>query len=323
MRVGALAVLWIPAVLLLTAILRPGRGLELALVSVFAYVLAMLTDRLVRWPRGPIVPAAVGVVAFAADLAFGSPLIIRSLLGPNPLFGSRFYGLGNELEATLPALLLIGLAAFLCGGGRTRRAVWTVVLSGLALGLVAGAGRLGADVGGVITIGAGVAVMTLLLLPGGVTKKALALAVVTPVLGLALLAAVDLGTGGDSHFTRSVLHADGSGALWDTVVRRYELAWRQLRRGFTPAAVVIALLAIAVAVKHRHRILAGVDGDPAWTAGLAGVAAIGIAGTLFNDSGPVLLLFAIFLGSCAVAYLRGVPLDADPATSDLPRNAAP
>ncbi len=323
LRVGALAILWVPFVLLLTAVLRPGRGLELVLVSVFAYLLAILTDRLVAWPRGPMIPAGAGVLAFAIDLAFGSPLIIRSLLGPNPLFGSRFYGLGNELEATLPALLLIGLAAYLCGAGRTRRAVWTVVVSGLLLGLVAGAGRLGADVGGVITIGAGVAVMTVLLLPGGVTKRALLVATLTPVLGLALLAAVDLATGGDSHFTRTVLHADGSGALWDTVIRRYELAWRQLHRGFTPAAVVIALLAIAVAVKYRARILAGVDGDPAWTAGLAGVAAIGIAGTLFNDSGPVLLLFAIFLGGCAVGYLRGAPLDGDPATSDVARNAAP
>jgi len=323
MRIGALAILWVPTVVLITAALRPSRLAELLLVTALALTLGVLADRLVRWPRGPAVPAVAGLVAYTLDLAFGSPLIIRSLLGPNPLFGSRFYGLGNELEATLPALLLIGLAAFLCGRGRTRRAVWTVVLSGLALGLVAGSGRLGADVGGVITIGAGVAVMTVLLLPGGITKKALLLAVLTPVLGLALLAAVDLATGGDSHFTRSVLHADGSGALWDTVIRRYELAWRQLHRGFTPAAVVIALLAIAVAVKDRDRILAGVDGDPAWTAGLAGIAAIGIAGTLFNDSGPVLLLFAIFLGSCAVAYLRAVPLDRDPAPSEIPRNAAP
>ena len=314
-RVGALAVLWIPTVLLITAALRPDRGLELALVALFTYLLAIATERLVAWPRGPVVPALVGVVAFAVDLAFGSPLIIRSLLGPNPLFGSRFYGLGNELEATLPALLLIGLAAHLCGRPRTRGAVWLVVGCGLALGVVAGAGRLGSDVGGVITIGAGVATMVVLLLPGGVTRRSLALAVVTPALGLALLAAVDLATGGDSHFTRTVLRADGSGALWDVVSRRYELAFRQLHRGFTPVAVVIALLAIAVAVKQRDRILEAVDGDRAWLAGLSGVAAIGVFGTLFNDSGPVLLLFAIFLGACAVAYLRAAPQHAIPATS--------
>ena len=280
-------------------------------MSLFAYTLAMLTDRFVRWPRGPIVPAAVALAAFSIDLAFGSPLIIRSLLGPNPLFGSRFYGLGNELEATLPALLLIGLAAFLCGTGRARRSVWIVCASGLLLGLIAGAGRLGADVGGVITIAGGVAVMALLLLPGGVTKRALVIACLTPVLGLALLAGIDLLSGGNSHFTRTVLRADGSGALWDVVVRRYELAWRQTHRGFTPAAVVIALLAIAVAIKYRGRILAGVNDDPAWLAGLAGVAGLGIAGTLFNDSGPILLLFAVFLGACAVAYLRGAPLTSD------------
>ena len=316
-RVGALAILWIPSVVLLTAILRPSRGLEIALVSAFAYALAVATERWTPWPRGPAVPATVAIVAFSADLAFGSPLIIRSLLGPNPLFGSRFYGLGNELEATLPALMLVGLAAAMTGAGRSRRAVWTVVGAGLGLGLVAGAGRLGADVGGVITIGAGVAVMAIMLLPGGVTRRALAAAVVAPVLGLLLLAAVDLLTGGNSHFTRTVLRANGSGALWDVVLRRYELAWRQLRRGFTPEAVVIALLAIAVAVKHRGRILASVGGDPAWLAAFGGIAAIGVAGTLFNDSGPILLLFAVFIGACSVAYLRGAP-QADAATGQEP-----
>ena len=270
----------------------------------------LFRSRLAGWPRGPLVPAAAAMLAFSADLAFGSPLIIRSLLGPNPLFGSRFYGLGNELEATLPSLLLIGLAAGLQGRGRSRRSVAIVVGAGLVLGVIAGAGRLGADVGGVITIAAGVGVMAVLLLPGGVTARSLVAVVAAPVVGLALLAVIDTVSGGNSHFTRTVLHADGSGALWDVFSRRYQLAFRQLRRGFTPEAVVIALLAVAVAVKHRERVLAAVDGDPAWQAGLAGIAAIGIAGTLFNDSGPVLLLFAVFLGGAAVAYLRGAPLAA-------------
>ena len=77
----------------------------------------MLADRLVAWPRGPAVPALAGLAAYTLDLAFGSPLIIRSLLGPNPLFGSRFYGIGNELEGTLAALLVVALGALLFGRG--------------------------------------------------------------------------------------------------------------------------------------------------------------------------------------------------------------
>lgn len=315
LRVGALAVLWVPAVVLLTAALRPSRLAELLLVAALALASGALTDRLTPWPRGPAVPALAGVAAYAVDLAFGSPLIIRSLLGPNPLFGSRFYGIGNELEATLAALLLVGVGALLCGRGRSRGAVAAFAGGGLVLALVVGAGRLGADVGGVITIGAGAAVAAAAMLPGGVTRRAAAAAVVVaaPVLGLALLAVVDLTTGGDSHFTRTVLRADDSGALWDVVSRRYEIAGRQAIRGFMPGATIIALLAIALGVRQRARLLAPVGGDRAWWAMLTGLIAAGVAGSLFNDSGPVLLLFATFIAAALVVYLRGDPRLADSA----------
>ena len=114
-------------------------------------------------------------------------------------------------------------------------------------------GRLGADVGGVITIGAAAGAAAVMMLPGGLTRRSAAIAILAPVAGLALLAAVDLTTGGDSHFTRTVLHADGSGALWDIVARRYELAGRQAIRGLMPAVTLIAILAIAVGVRQRSR----------------------------------------------------------------------
>src|SRR5262249_36199021 len=159
---------------------------------------------------------------------------IRSLLGPNPLYGSRFYGIGNELEATLSALLLICVGALFFGRGRSRAAVWAFAGGGIVLGVAIGAGRLGADVGGVITVAAGAAVAALMVLPGGLTKRALAVAIAAPVLAIAALAAIDLLTGGDSHFTRTVLRANGSGALWDVLARRYELAGHASVRGFMP-----------------------------------------------------------------------------------------
>jgi hypothetical protein len=320
LRVGALAVLWVPVVVLITAALRPSRTAELLLVAVMALVFAALTDRVVGWPRGPAVPALGAVAAYVVDLVLGSPLIIRSLLGPNPLYGSRFYGIGNELEATLSALLLIGVGALLYGRGRTRGGVWAFAGGGVILAVGIGAGRLGADVGGVITVAAGAAVAALLMLPGGLSKRAVALAIAAPVLAIGALAAIDLLTGGDAHFTRTVLRADDSGALWDVFTRRYELAGRAAVRGFMPAATLIALLAIACGLRYRTRLLAPVGGDPAITAALAGTIAVGIGGALFNDSGPVLLLFATFIAACVVLYVRGDPrlAAADPRAAEAP-----
>lgn len=308
MRVGALAVFWLPSVLLLAAAIEPGRLAEVALLVVVTLAAGMLTDYFIPWPRAPALPALVGVLAYVIDLAFGSPLIIGSLLGPNPLFGSRFYGIGNELEATLPALALIGLGAAWFGRGRSRALVAWLVAVGLVLGLAIGAGRLGADVGGVMTVGAGFAVAGLLLWPGTDRRRAVAVVIVVPLVALALLAVVDLVTGGDSHFSRTVLRSDGSGDLLDTFLRRYELAGRVLIRGFMPVATIIAILAIALGVRRRDRLFDTVGSDPAWVAAIAGCAAVGIGGAVFNDSGPLLLIIATFVAACGVLYLRGRPV---------------
>ena len=312
LRIGALAILWVLPMLLLTGWLAPVRLLEVAIVVAGAFGLGALTDRLVRWPRGPLVPATVAVVTYAIDLAFGSPLIIRSLLGVNPRSGSRFYGLGNELEATLALLLLLGLAALLWGWPRSRVAAAVFAVAGLVLGVFTGAGQLGADVGGVITVGAGVAAATLLMLPGRPSRRRLAVAALVPLAALAALAALELATGADGHFTRTILQADSAGSLWDVVVRRYTLAANVLARGVMPLVTVIAALAVAYALRYRDRIYAPLRGSPAWHAALVGGLTASIVGALFNDSGPLLFVFGVFMLACATAYVRGAPtLDAE------------
>lgn len=312
MRCGALAIFWLPSMLLLTAALAPSIFVEVVIVALGSIALGVVSDRLVPWPRAPALPAAVAVGAYIVDLAFGSPLIIRSLIGPNPLYGSRFYGIGNELESALPAILLIGLGALLFGRGRSREAAAIFAGCGVVLGVALGAAQLGADVGGVMTVAAGFGVAVLLMLPGRLSRRTIALVVIAPFAALALLAAIDLLSGGDSHFTRTVLRADGSGAWWEIFLRRIELAGRGLIRGLMPLAALIAVLTVALGVVRRERLLAPVGGDPGWRAGLAGAAAVGVFGALFNDSGPMLLLFAVFIALCGAIYLRGDPLLADP-----------
>ena len=321
LRIGALAMMWVLPLLLVTGWLAPGRLVEVASVTGGAFVLAALTDRFVRWPRAPLIPAAVTIVAYAADLALGSKLIIRSLLGVNPRSGARFYGLGNELESLLVVLLLVALAALLmrradfesvaapfgAGPGRSRRAVAIVALAGVVAAIFVGAGQLGADVGGVITVGAGVAVMCVLLAPGTPSRRMIAIALLVPFAAIAALALLDLATGGNGHFTRTILKADSPGALWDVVVRRYTLAFNNLRQGAMPFLTILALLSVAYAARYRERIYAPLRGSPVWRAALAGGVTASVVGSLFNDSGPILLVFGVFLLACLTAYVRGAP----------------
>ncbi|MDQ6805079.1 MAG: hypothetical protein M3065_08935 [Actinomycetota bacterium] len=67
------------------------------IIAVPSLTAAWLSDRFFAWPRGAIAPVAATVVAYTADLANHSQLIVRSLLGPNPKFGSRYFGLGRRV----------------------------------------------------------------------------------------------------------------------------------------------------------------------------------------------------------------------------------
>jgi hypothetical protein len=300
-------VLWVLPMLLLTAWLAPGGVAEIAIIATGAFGLAALTDRFTRWPRGPLVPAAVAVLSYAIDLIYGSPLIIRSLLGVNPRSGSRFYGIGNELEVTLTVVLLVGLGALLWDRSRSRRSAATFAVAGLVLGIFIGTARLGADVGGVITVGAAIAAATVLMLPGTPSRRRLALATLAPIAALGVLALIDLLTGGNGHFTRTILQADSADSLWEVVVRRYTLALDAFAQGVMPIITIVAVLAAAYALHNRERIYAPVRGSPSWRAALIGGLWASVVGTLFNDSGPRVLVFGVFLLACATAYIRGDP----------------
>jgi hypothetical protein len=266
--------------------------------------LAAVTDRFVRWPRAPAVPAVAVLLAHAVDLAAGSPLIARSLAGPNPAFGARFFGIGNELEAILAATVLLGAGAALAGR-RGRAVPWGFALACGTAALIIGAGRLGADVGGVITLGAGAAAAVLASLPGGPTRRAVIVAILTPALAVGALVAVDLVTGGDAHLTRSVLDADSPGDLVDIADRRAEIAWASLKRGTTPLSVALLAIALAYGVARRRQILAPLAGSPAFAAGMWGTLAATLVGALANDSAPTIFLIGATALVLAAAYVTG------------------
>jgi hypothetical protein len=307
LRIGALAVMWWPTMVLLVAGLEPSaKAAETAMIATASVALGALTDWLLRWPRGPVLPAAAGLAAYTLDLATGGDLLTRSALGPSLISGARFYGISNELEPLLPILLLIGLAALVGWRERSRRLCVAYVVSGIALGLVVGWGRLGADVGGVLTIGGGFTAATLLMLPKGVTRRALLLAALVPFLAIAALILVDLGLSGGSHLSRNLTRSEGFTDLWELVSRRYQLAFGVLGQGRALASFVGAVLGIAFALRNRAALYAPLRGR-AWPAALVGGLACGVVGAVTNDSGPVLLTNAVIALAAITAYVQGCP----------------
>jgi hypothetical protein len=308
MRAGALGVLWAPVAVLIPAALQPSAAVEYLTIMLACLGLGALTDLLLPWPRAPLAPAIVTVVVLAIDALAGTQLLVRSLLGPNPILGARFYGIGNELKSGLAVLAFAGVAAALYPAVRDRRAALSMAGVGVLLAAVEGSARIGAGVGGVILVGAGAAVATVMLLPGALTRRRTLIVLIAPILALVALAALDLATAhGGGHYTGSILHARSPGDLRDVIVRRYTAAFGELHNHAMPVATFLALVCTALGLRRRERLLAPVAGNPAWQAALCGGLTAGLVGALVEDSGPVLLVVAVFTLICVLAYLWGRP----------------
>jgi hypothetical protein len=328
-RIGALGLMWWPTMVLVSAAFEPQwLLLESAVIAVPSIALAALTDRLVPWPRGPAIPAAAALIAYTVDLAGGLDLLTRSALGPSLAFGARFYGISNELEPLLPIMLLVVLAAVFTGRPPRRGVVGVYAACGVALGVVVGWGRLGADVGGVLTLAGAVTVAALVMLPGGVTRRALVVAALMPVAALAGLIVIDLALSGGGHLSRNLLRAENAGELWELVARRYELAAQSLVRGRVPAYFAAAALAVAFAWRNRELIYGSVRHERCWQAVLLGGLAAGVVGALTNDSGPILLINAVIALAAVSAYLFAKPgmsvagIGAEPTAAPAQRRPA-
>ncbi len=290
LRLLALSAIYLPLVLLITSSIRPELGVERGILALGAPLLAALTLALARGWRAVAIASALTVGAHAVDVITGSPLISLSLMGPNPGLGVRFYGIGNELGASLSVLILLGIGAGLAGfaPGLSRRGGAVAFLAvALPLAGVFAAGRFGADVGSAMVIPAGAVAGAAILL----RRPLLILAsLAVPVLGLAFLAAVDLVSGGDSHFQRSVLDSGGSGDLLDTIARRLRLTGRSFVRAAGGVFLPITAIVIILGALFRTRIQSWiVAAPPALRAGFLAAAFATLLGTAVNDSGVLLL----------------------------------
>jgi len=293
----------VPAVLLLCAALEPSELAEGLIVGIGCPALAVATLWFAPGLRGLAVAAAVSVVGYGADVVAGFHLTELSLIGPNPIAGVRFYGIGNELEATIAALVPIGTGAAVAGWaprGSPRNAALAFALTGLAAITAFAPGRFGADVGAAIAIAVGAAVAIGVCL--GARRWRWVWVIAAPIAALAALVAIDLVSGGDAHLTRSVLDAGGLGDAGQVFQRRLELSAHSFARYATSAIFWIVVAVIVAGLVNWRSVRAWFGARVVLWAGFAGAVAATLAGTLANDSGALLLM----IGTVLCAATAGV-----------------
>jgi hypothetical protein len=291
----------VPAALLLGAALEPSELAERLIVGIGCPVLAALVLWAAPGMRGLAVCAGVSVLGYAVDVIAGSHLTELSLIGPNPIEGVRFYGIGNELEATVAALVPIGTGAALAGWApRTsaRAAAAAFAITAFVAVIAFAPGSFGADVGAAIGIPIGAAVAIGVCL--GVRRTGWIWVIVVPVVAVAALVGIDLVTGGNAHLTRSVLDAGGLGNLGDVFQRRLQLSAHSFARYADSFIFWIVIALIVAGLTQWRRIEGWFAGRRTAWAGFVGAIAATIAGTLANDSGALLLAIGTVLCAATV-----------------------
>jgi len=304
-----LACAWAPLLLLVAAALDASEVQSGVLMGVGALVLAGLTARGVPGVRGLALACAATVGAHAVDVVAGSPYTSLSVLGPNPGGGVRFFGIGNELEATLTTLTMIGAGAWLASRpampSPRAAAGWFLGIAAVAT-LAFAPGRFGADVGAAIVLGVGgatAAVLALRLAP----RYAVALILGGGALALGALLLVDLVLGG-AHLSRTVLGAGEAGDLADVFDRRISLMVHTFIHPVYPHLLAATVVLLAAGFVKREAVSAWFGS--AWPArcGFVGALVGVLVGTLANDSGSVLLVIGtIYLGAGAAFYWGTAP----------------
>lgn len=301
-----LAFAYMPLLLLAGAALRPEfAAYEGLLVAVGAGGLAAVTLRFARGWWAAAVACAVTVGVYAIDMVTGSELTKLSLLGPNPIYGARFYGIGNELEALFAVMVPFGVAAALTATvARAPRAVFCLLAAGGVAAIVFGAGGWGADVGAAIVLPLGAAVAAVVVDGNaeGSRLRLICFVLAAPVLGLGLLALIDLVSGANAHLTRSVLVAGGARDLADIAQRRLDLSAHDFAQAAGNPLFWIVVLGIAAGIAKWRRIDGWLEPFPAARAGVIGACAAVAVGVLVNDSGATFLVLGSLALGAAVAF---------------------
>ncbi len=301
LRLLGLACAWAPSLLLVAAAVDASEPASALITGLGAPALALATHRLLPGSRGLALACAVTVGVHAVDVVAGSPLTKLSVLGPNPGGGVRFFGIGNELEATLTTLTLIGTGAWLetrPALSRRAGAAWFAAIALVAAAAFA-PGRFGADVGAAIVLGVGGATAAVLAL-GLERRKAIAIVAGAAVFGLVALVLADLALGG-AHLSRSVLGAGEAGDVADVLDRRVTLMARTFIHPVYPELLVAAGLLLVAGFVRRDRVLVWFGDGWAARSGFLGALAGVLVGTLANDSGSVLLV----IGTIYLAVTAG------------------
>ncbi|HUT74440.1 MAG TPA: hypothetical protein VM221_06360 [Armatimonadota bacterium] len=254
---------------------------------------------------GALLTATAAVIAL--DAMTGARLAGNSVISYNPMFGGRFYGVGNDLMGVATACAAVGSAALVqaAGGHRGRWALgpWLMVVM-----LAVGAPMWGANWGGGITAAFAFTAAYAAIRAGHPRLRHwLAGAVAAAAMG-ALLAGLDLARDARTwtHIGDSarVASSGGVGAALEMAARTIAANLGIIAQAPYSAATLLAMAGtLWLVMKPPAGLRTALEANRVLWGGLAGAAAGAVAAVALNDSGIVAAATATGITAAAVVYI--------------------
>ncbi|MEU5881125.1 hypothetical protein [Spirillospora sp. NPDC047279] len=286
------------------------------------------------WRRSVTAPsliiAAATALVLALDVMSGSRLQMDTLMGYTATVAGRFYGFGNQafsLFAVASILTAAWLAEYPLRAGRRLAAVVLVAVIGVVAVAVDGLPAWGADFGGVLAMVPSFALLGLMVSGRRVSALKLALFGLAGVALVLLISFVNARSANPTHlgrFWQDLMNGDA----WDIVVRKFTSMVGSIERLPYTIAVAIAVgFLFFVLIRPTSRQASLMERTyarsetmrPALICSLA----VGVIGTLVNDSGVVIIAvaFSLAIPLMLAASIRALELDGP--TDDTPGRARP
>ncbi|MEU5995612.1 hypothetical protein ABZ806_42115 [Spirillospora sp. NPDC047418] len=274
------------------------------------------------WRRSVVVPGLVltGVTTtvLALDVMTGSNLQLNTLMGYTALVAGRFYGFGNQafsLFAVAAILTAAWLTEWPLRQGRKAVAVGIVAVIGVLAVLVDGLPAFGSDFGGVLAIVPAFAMLGLMVAGQRVSAPRLGIFFVAGAAIVLFISYLNAQSANPTHlgrFWQDLMDGDA----WGIVTRKFNAMLNSL--GYWPytlavaAAVVFLFFVLARPTRWRVSLLQGAyKHSRSMRPALICALAVGVIGTLVNDSGVVILSVAFSLATplMLAAGLRSLEID--------------
>jgi len=299
-----------------------GRWYVRATVLVAAFVIGLL------WPARSS-KRFCGIVILSTAVAIGVLTIVASKhpggepalsLWGDPLNSWRFFGIRNHLAAFLAG-------GFVLGSALLEAPLWLMVPGAAAAGIVVGAPTLGAQFIGVLTLAFGAALLVLGTIQKGARIWHVPVAIVVAVGAAAGALFADAGRV-YSHGGRAVesISKGGWKTAWEFFRLRARLNYGEISSLGPKGFITFVLVALALAWLFVWGLRSS-SLSPILRAGVAGVAAAGMAALVVEDSGfltaGIYLLYPAlgFATGYADRALLGANLSGTPSPQEPPHDA--